>query len=160
MLWNYKPEDFREDNYGIIPEGNYRVRIEKAEEQVSRSSGKPMIKLTLAVSGYGSKIWCYQVLDNSDREHEQKTNQRLGTIFNSFAIAQGNMNLSDWEGKTGGAYIRHGKDAQNNARAEVAYFLYRKEVDLLPAWHKNQISFEPDMTDFGDTAGNSFDIPF
>ncbi len=161
MLWNYKPEDFKENDYGIIPEGKFRVRIEKAEEQISRNSGKPMIKLTLAVNGYNSKLWAFLVLDASDREHEQKTNQRLGTIFNCFAITPGNMNLSDWEGKSDGAFIRHGKDAQDKERAEIGYFLYRKEVDTLPEWKEKKSNvINPDMVDFSGNSGNPYNIPF
>ena len=161
MLWDYNPDDFKEINYGIIPEGKYRVRIEKAEEQTSHNSGKPMIKLTLSVSGYDSKLWKFIVLDATDEESIKKTNQRLGTIFNSFAITPGNMNLSDWEGKSGGAFIRHGKNAQNKERAEIAYFLYRNEVDALPPWgNKNNETINPDMMDFSSNSANPYDIPF
>lgn len=161
MLWKYKQEDFNPNSFGIIPEGKHRVRIEKAEEQVSRSSGKPMIKLTLAVSGYNSQLWAFQVLDDSDREHEKMTNQRLGTIFDSFGITPGNMNISDWEGKSGGAFIKHEKDAQNNERAKIGYFLFRNEVDKLPAWQNNQPApINPDMMDFNGNNSNPYDIPF
>ena len=161
MLWQYKKEDFNPNSFDIIPEGKYRVRIEKAEEQISRSSGKPMIKLTLAVSGYNSLLWAFQVLDDSDREHEKMTNQRLGTIFNSFSIPEGNMNIEDWVGKSGGAFIKHQKDAQGKERAGIGYFLFRNEVDKLPAWQDKQPApINPDMMDFSGNNSNPYDIPF
>ena len=60
--WKYNPENYNPNGFTLIPEGNYRVRIDTAENKVSRS-GKDMIKLTLSVSGndttarYGS-TWC------------------------------------------------------------------------------------------------------
>ena len=163
LEWTYNPEDFREENYGLIPEGKHRVRIEDAQEKVSRSSGRDMIELTLSVSGYSSKLWSYQVLDRSDREHERQTNQRLGTIYNSFNIPHGELDLSHWIGHSGGAMIRHRKRDDGTERAEIAYFLYRKEVEKLPDWHEAGLvmagNIDPDMADF-DGSGEASKIPF
>lgn len=131
--WKYNPEDYHENGFGLIPEGNYRVRIESALEKVSRT-GKDMIEITLAVSGYSSKIWFYLVFDSSNERMTQMTNQRLGSIYDSFGIEQGDMNLDNWEGKTGGARIRQRADNNGTMRSEVSYFLSRKKVDELPAW--------------------------
>ena len=150
MLWDkYNPDDFSEDNYGLIPEGRYRVRIDNAEEAVSHK-GNSMIKLTLSVSGYKAKLWSYIVLNGTTPEQIKAINRRLGAIFNSFDIVEG------------GAQVRHTKDMNDNDRAEVQYFLYRKEVNKLPAWQEvgTQGTIEPDMVDFGDTASNSSGIPF
>ena len=77
---SYNQADFNENSYSLIPEGKYRVRIEEAKERTSQS-GKQMIELTLAVSGYSSKLWGYIILDNSSLEATKKTNQALGTVF-------------------------------------------------------------------------------
>lgn len=162
MLWeHYNPDDFSENDYGLIPAGKYRVRIEDAEEATSHS-GKNMIKLTLAVSGYRSKMWSYVVLDATTPEQVKATNRRLGAIFNSFGIPEGNMHLDSWRGCVGGAKIRHSKDANDNDRAEVHYFLYRKEVDKLPAWQEvgTEGIIDPDMADFSDGLKMSSEIPF
>ena len=162
MLWDkYNPDDFSEDNYGLIPEGKHRVRIENAEEAVSHA-GNNMIKLTLSVSGYKAKLWNYIVLNGTTPEQIKITNRKLGAIFNSFDIVEGNMHLSDWRGCVGGAQVRHTKDNDDNDRAEVQYFLYRKEVNKLPAWQEagTQGNIDPDMMDFGDTSGSSANIPF
>ena len=162
MLWDhYNPDDFSEDDYPLIPEGKYRVRIEDAEEATSHA-GNNMIKLTLSVSGYRSKLWSYVVLDGTTPEQIKATNRKLGAIFNSFDIVEGNMHLSDWRGCVGGAKIRHKKDMNDNDRAEVQYFLYRKEVIKLPKWEEAamQGTIDPDMVDFGDTGSSSPSIPF
>ena len=123
MLWeHYNPDDFSENKYGIIPAGRHRVRIEDAEEATSHA-GNNMIKLTLAVSGYSSKLWYYVLLNSSNPEQIKITNRKLGAIFNSFDIVEGNMHLSDWRGCVGGAQVRHTKDMNDNDRAEVRQVL-------------------------------------
>ena len=134
MDWKFNPDNYDPDGFSIIPEGNYRVRIDEAEETTSRKSGKPMIKLTLSVSGSNSKLWSYTVLDATSEETTKRTDNYLGKIFDCFKIQPGNMNISSWVGKTGGAKVRHGKDDNGNTRAEIHYFLKRSDVDALPAW--------------------------
>ncbi len=149
--WIFNPDNFSEKSYELIPEGVHRVRIEKAEDTVTRSTDKNMIKLTLAVSGYNSKLWSYIVLDDSNSEAVKRTDQILGTVFSSFNIADHTMNLPDWEGKVGGVRVRHKKDAQGIERAEVAYFLYGKEVEKLPDWQESKFEeekFNPDPIPF------------
>ena len=131
--WKYNPENYNSNGYTLIPEGNYRVRIEEAEERTSQS-GKAMIKLTLSVSGYTSKVWKYIVLDSSSAEATRRTDQWLGSIYDSFRIESGSLNVYDWEGKTGGARIRHRPDQNGDLRCEVHYFLPRRKVEELPEW--------------------------
>ena len=159
----YNAEDFNDNAYALIPEGKYRVRIEKAEQATSKK-GQNMIKLTLAVSGYSSKLWGYIILDQSSQDAVKKTNQVLGTVFDSFKIPHGDLELDHWIGRVGGAKVNHRDGINGEPRANIQYFLYRKEVDKLPAW-KNpdgstptvQDNINPDMMDF---SGNSEEIPF
>ena len=154
--WTYNPDDYNENAFTLIPAGKHRVRIENAQEKIAHSSGSEMIELTLAVSGYNTKVWKYIVLDRSSVEKEKRTNQWLGSVFSSFNITPGNFNLSSWQGKIGGAFIRHGKNINGNERAEVYYFLPRNQVDELPAWLEgsasrlSQDNINPDMADFSD----------
>ena len=162
MLWDkYNPEDYRKNEFPLIPEGDYRVRIEDAEETTSHA-GNNMIKLTLAVSGYNSKIWYYIVLKDNTQEDVEKTNWRLGRIFESFNIVEGNMFLSDWRGCVGGARIKHSEDVNGKEQAVIQYFLYRDKVNNLPAWQEKspQGNINPDMMDFDDSSSGSANIPF
>ena len=160
--WKYNPNNYNENGFGLIPEGNYRVRIESAEEKVSRS-GKDMIELTLAVSGQNQKLWFYLVFDNSSERMIQYTDQRLGSIYSSFNIEPGNLNTYDWEGKTGGARIRQRADASGNMRSEVYYFLPRQKVDELPVWIEEKPNSSANTgiasgtEDFGDSNGMSIE---
>ena len=170
----FDADDYQPDAFAPIPVGKYRVRIEDAQEKISQHSGKHMIELTLAVSGYSAKLWAYIVLDGDTPESRKLTNQKLGSIFDSFNIPVNDFNIEDWKGRTGGAKVRHSKpdtDSDNdNIRAEVHYFLKRSVVDRLDPWqdahspatqaaqdniNQNMVAF----SNFNDNADNQH-IPF
>ena len=69
-----------------------------------------------------------------DRNDTKKTNQRIGTFFESFGI--GDFDLSHyrgWIGKIGGVRVKH--EEYNGANtAKVAFCLSRKNQEKLPAW--------------------------
>ena len=142
--WQYNPEDY--GKVRPLTPGDYRVRIEKAEEQVSKT-GKDMIKMTLKVSGSNYQLFYYMVFDPENRK---RTNDKLGRIFDSFAITPGDLNLGNWKGKVGGANVINKPDNQGNMRSEVAFFLKREKLTSLPAWQENpvkQASVNPEMVD-------------
>ncbi len=151
LSWKYNPENYNADgnSYQLVPPGQYRVRIEDAEETISKASGKDMIKLTLKVSGYEGHIWYYQVLDGSTAEKRRNTDNRLGQIFDSFNIPQGDMNLENWKGKVGAANIKNELDNKETMRAVISWFIQRSKQDELPAWQEHPYS-EP----------QPFDVPF
>ena len=127
--WSFNADDYKENDFGIIPVGDHRVRIANAEELTSKN-GNDMLKLTLDVSGYSSSLWFYLVFMP---DNPQMTNQKLGQIFDSFGIQPGNMNFASWVGKVGGARVKH--EAYNGEQtAKINYFLSRSKVDNLPAW--------------------------
>ena len=129
IQWNFNENDYSENNFSIIPVGDFRVRIANAEETKSKN-GNDMVVLTLDVSGYSSSLWYYLVFMP---DNPQMTNQKLGQIFDSFGITPGDMNIKNWLGKVGGARVKHEPYNGENT-AKVAYFLSRAKVDKLPAW--------------------------
>ena len=161
MEWKFNPTDYEDSVYDLIPEGDYRVRIEEATEKVSRS-GKDMVELKLSVSGYDSKVWYHLVFDSTSERGVKLTNQKLGSIYESFGIEAGSQEVSDWEGKTGGAKIRNKPDNNNEMRAEVHYFLTRKKVDALPQWQEGSAGKpatpQPQDSGFGDFNPQPFDL--
>ena len=136
--WNFNAADYEETSFKPIPVGDHRVRIASAEEQTS-SSGRQMIKLVLEVSGYSSTIWHYIVFMP---ENQKLTNQKLGELWNSFGIPQGNFILSMWVGRVGAAKVKH-ETYNNEPSAKVAYFISKDRQDKLPAWK------EPSSASFG-----------
>lgn len=148
LNWHYNPANYNAEGYQLIPPGEYRVRIEDAEEKESKT-GKPMIKMTLKVSGYNTKVWNYVVLDNTSQEAIARTDSTLGRIYDSFNITPGNLNLQDWKGKVGAAEIKNELDNKEVMRASVKYFIQRKKQDTLPAWQENPVGkVNADMADF------------
>ena len=129
--WKFSTEDYEETSFKPIPVGDYRVRISSAEEQTS-NSGRQMIKLVLDVSGYNSTIWHYIVFMP---ENQKLTNQKLGELWNSFGIPQGNFNLQSWVGKVGAAKVKH-EDYNGEPNAKIAYFINKDRQDKLPAWQE------------------------
>ena len=127
--WNFSAADYEEQSFKPIPVGDHRVRIASAEEKIS-GNGNQMIALSLEVSGYNSKIWHNLTLLTSNQKF---TNQRLGELWNSFGIPQGNFDLQSWVGKVGAAKVKH-EEYNGSVSPKVAYFMSRDRQDKLPAW--------------------------
>ena len=127
--WIFDAADYEEQSFKPIPVGDHRVRIASAEEQVS-NKGKQMIKLVLDVSGHNSTIWHYIVFMP---DNQKLTNQKLGELWNSFGIPQGNFDLNAWVGKVGAAKVKH-EDYNGEPSAKIAYFISKDRQEKLPAW--------------------------
>lgn len=115
------------DNFELIPEGKYRVRIEEAVEMVSQNTGRDMVKLKLKVSGFTSSLWHYIVFGT------EYTDKNLRDFWNSFGIEINNLNLNSWIGKTGACQVKH-EEYEGKKNAKVHYFC---KADGLPAWQEN-----------------------
>ena len=132
MNWNYNPEQYNEKNFKPIDEGDYRVRISKAEYK-AYASGKACYEVTLDVSGHNNKLWYHIWLDPFD---ERKTNQKLGEFFHSFGIGGGEYQSFDaWVGKMGAVRVRHA-EYEGRMMARAVFCLSRSQQDKLPAWEE------------------------
>lgn len=150
LNWRFNPANYNAEGYQLVPPGKYRVRIEDAEEQESKT-GKPMVKLILKVSGYNSRIWNYLVLDSTSPEAVARTDDKLGRIYDSFNIPMGSMNLQEWKGKVGAAEIKNEPDNKGTMRAVVNWFIRRNEQDELPLWQEHGGGkINPEMAEMGD----------
>jgi hypothetical protein len=88
-----------------------------------------MYEITLDVSGHGSKLWFYLVIDPTD---SKKTNQRVGSFFDSFGITDYNLaNYPRWKGKVGAVRVVH-EEYNGEQQAKVRFCLSRKNQDKLP----------------------------
>ena len=149
--WNFNAADYEEQSFKPIPVGDHRVRIASAEEQTS-GAGNQMIVLQLEVSGYSSKIFHNLVLL---KDNPKLVNQKLGELWNSFGIPQGNFNLQSWVGKVGAAKVKH-EEWNSETRARVAYFINRERQDKLPAWQESNNA----NTNSFAAVNNMGDLPF
>lgn len=144
--WIFDSNDYEEQSFKPIPVGDHRVRIASAEEQTSKS-GNQMIKLVLDVSGYNSTIWHWIVFMP---DNQKLTNQKLGELWNSFGIPQGNFDLNAWIGKVGAAKVKH-EEYNGEISPKIAYFIGKDRQDKLMPW--KEPSGKAALTGGGATAG-------
>ena len=128
--WRFNPEEYSERSFPLIPEGNHRVTITNVEEKLF-NSGNEGFEITLEVSGFNSKLWYYLVFDPND---SAKTNQRIGSFFDSFEIKDHDLSHFDsWVGKNGAVRVKH--NVYNGSTiANVAFCLSRNQQWNLPRW--------------------------
>ena len=128
MAWIFNPNEYEAKEFTIIPAGDHRVRISNVEGKTFKS-GNNGFEITLEVSGHGGSLWFYLVLDPADTK---KTNQRIGTFFESFGITDYDLShYRNWIGKVGGVRVKH-EEYNGSQSAKVAFCLSRKNQDKLP----------------------------
>lgn len=130
MAWNYQRQ---EQQFPIIPEGEYRIRIKDAEMAKSRV-GNDMIVLQFDVSGRSEILW-HRITFLQDKP--EVTNRNLTKFFDSFkGIPEGDFNVRNWIGKVGACRIKHEESDYNGGttQARVHYFIAANKQDALPAW--------------------------
>ena len=128
MAWIFNPNEYEAKEFSIIPVGDHRVRINNVEGKTFKS-GNNGFEITLEVSGHGGSLWFYLVLDPTDTK---KTNQRIGTFFESFGITDYDLShYRNWIGKVGGVRVKH-EEYNGSQSAKVAFCLNRKNQDKLP----------------------------
>ena len=152
--WTFNPNEYDEISFFPIPVGDHRVRIADVVEKTF-NSGNSGYEITLDVSGYGSKLWYYLVLNPADTK---KTNQRIGSFFDSFGITDYNMaHYQNWRGKIGAVRVVH-EECNGEQQAKVRFCLAKKNQDKLPAWKENGNS-APATQNFAPVVDDS-DLPF
>ena len=128
MAWIFNPNEYEAKEFTIIPAGDHRVRISDVVGKTFKS-GNNGFEITLEVSGHGGSLWFYLVLDPTDTK---KTNQRIGTFFESFGITDYDLShYRNWIGKVGGVRVKH-EEYNGSQSAKVAFCLSRKNQDKLP----------------------------
>ena len=155
MAWVFNPNDYEEKDYSPVPAGDHRVRI---NDVVAKrfNSGNEGFEITLDVSGYNSKLWYYLVLDPND---SKKTNQRIGSFFDSFGITDYDMShFMGWKGKVGAVKVKHEK-YNDQDQAKVAFCLSRKNQDKLPPANFSGTA-PAENTTFNAVEINDDELPF
>ena len=128
MAWIFNPNEYEAKEFTIIPAGDHRARITGVEQKTFKS-GNNGFEITLEVSGHGGSLWFYLVLDPTDTK---KTNQRIGTFFESFGITDYDLShYRNWIGKVGGVRVKH-EDYNGSQTAKVAFCLNKKNQEKLP----------------------------
>lgn len=154
LNFTFNPNDYTENDFAVLPAGDYRVRIAEVTEKTF-NSGNQGLEIVLSVSGKLSKLWYYLVLDPND---QKRTNQRLGDFFGSFGITNYNLNAyNTWVGKIGAVRVKN-EEYQGNQTAKVAFCLSKAKAEKLPAWVEPG-NAAPVQT-FTALASDADDLPF
>ena len=128
MAWIYNPNEFEPKEYTIIPEGDHRVRIIDVVEKTFKS-GNSGYEITFEVSGFSNKLWYYLVLNPADTK---KTNQRIGSFFESFGITNPDLShYRTWIGKVGAVCVKH-ETFNGFLTPKPAFCLNKKRQEGLP----------------------------
>ena len=160
--WDYDANQYSKEDYALIPEGEYRVKIVEAKARQS-STMKDMIVLKLKVEGQTGNLFYNLVFDP---EKPGMTNQNLGRILDSFRLPpanKGEIPYWTWQGAYGAAKVRHG-EYKGKPKAEIESFLTQEkqaELGMKPIRQQVQVEPEPEFMDLNDPAdGEEADIPF
>ena len=128
-MWNFERE---EQQFEIIPEGAYRIRIKSAEKAVSKT-GKDMLALQFDVSGQ-TRILYHYIVFLPDRP--EITNRNLTQFFDSFAgIKEGDFDTSHWVGQVGACRVKH-EDYNDSLTERIKYFIPYSKQGELPEWQE------------------------
>jgi len=145
--WNYT----REEANRLSP-GDYRVAIVEVQETTSKSSGNPMIVVTVQPNGSNIKIQNYIV-------RNEYFNRNMTQFFDAFPqIEEGDFNFLGWVGCVGAARLKE----DENGYLKVAWFLDAKRAEKLPPWQGDMPERQTvteiggDFTEVDDTD----DLPF
>ena len=116
--WNYQREDSRTDAL----KGKYRCVIVDVEETTSKTSGLPMIVVTVRPSGTKFKVKTSIVKND-------KFNKNMTQFYDSFPeIPEGTFNFVEWVGCEGAAEF--GEDEQGYTR--LKWFISAQKTESLP----------------------------
>ena len=91
-------DDFVREEAPRLEPGDYRVEITDVEETVSKSSGNPMLVITVKPNNVNIRIKHYIVKN-------EYFNRNLTEFYNSFNISFGDQNFLGWVGAVGAAKL-------------------------------------------------------
>lgn len=118
--WNYQREEREETKVT----GRLRCVIVDVEETESKTSGLPMIVVSVRPSGTVFKVKSYIVKN----EH---FNRNMTQFFDAFPeIGDGNFNFIEWIGCEGAAMF----DLDDKGYVKVKYWIDAVRAELLPAF--------------------------
>lgn len=140
--------DYTRENSTRLSPGDYRVAIVDVQETTSKSSGNPMIVVTVQPNGSNIKIQNYIVKN-------EYFNRNMTQFFDAFPqIKEGDFNILGWVGCVGAARLKE----DENGYLKVAWFISEKKAEKLPAW-VGDMPERQTVTDFTPVESDD-DLPF
>lgn len=106
--------------FSLLEEGDYKVRVENAENEVASSSGNDMIKLTLAVDGRSNKL--FERLVFTEPAFWKIDQVRAGLGFDVQEGEEIDVEANDFIGEEGWVHVEH-EDYQGKPVARITYWI-------------------------------------
>ena len=116
-------DDFVREEAPRLEPGDYRVEITDVEETVSKSSGNPMLVITVKPNNVNIRIKHYIVKN-------EYFNRNLTEFYNSFNIDFGDQNFLGGVGAVGAAKLVE----DENGYMKIKRLIPLERQDNLPAW--------------------------
>ena len=143
---DYKREE-RETTSQVT--GKLRCVITAVEESVSKSSGNPMIIVSVRPSGCRFTVKSYIVKN----EH---FNRNMASFFDAFPeIGDGNFDFLTWVGVEGAAMF----DTDENGYLKIKFWVYPRQAESLPPFEGDKPERQT-VTSLADDAEPEEDFPF
>lgn len=116
-------DDYEVEESTRLEPGDYRVEVTNVEETVSKSSGKPMMVISLKPNQSNINVKYYIVRNDYWK-------QNLTEFYDCFLIPRGDDNILTWIGAVGAAKLVE----DDNGYLKVKRLLDQKQQEKLPPW--------------------------
>lgn len=141
-------DDYKREETPKAQAGDYRCAVVDVEETTSKTSGNPMIVITVQPNGMNAKVKTYLVRNSY-------FNRNATQFFDAFpSIGEGNFNFLEWIGAVGAA--KFGLD--ENGYLTVKWFLTPKQAEKIPEW-KGEVPERQTVTDLIEVEDDG-ELPF
>jgi len=153
MPYPYNPANVPASSYTPIPEGEYDVIIEHAEEQRSKASGKEMMKLSVSIlygNHAGRKLWDYIVYDDNAA-------RKFRDILRSCGLPDLMQDITQelFEGAAGRVKVKH-ELYQGERKAKLHYWIEAESGDAA----EDDPDMPPTPTASDEPPIDEADLPF
>lgn len=141
-------DGYRHEEATVLEPGVHRVAVTEVEEAISKSSGSPMLVITMQPSGSKIEIRHYIVKN-------EYFNRNMTGFYDCFGIEEGDTDMIGWVGAVGAAQIVE----DENGYLKIRRLIRRDRQGTLPPW-EGELPVRQSVTDEFVQADDDDDLPF
>lgn len=141
-------DGYRHEDPDRLEPGDYRCVITEVKEAASKSTGRPMLVVTVKPNGSNMKINQYIVKNDY-------FNRNLTALYDSFGIREGDTDLAGWVGAMGAAKL----EEDDKGYLRVRYFIARDRQENLAPW-QGEVPARQTVSHAYTEVGEDDDLPF
>ena len=116
-------DDFVREEAPRLEPGDYRVEIVAVEETISKSSGNPMLIITIRPNGSNIRVKHYIVKN-------EYFNRNMTEFYDSFDVDFGDQNTLGWIGAVGAVKLIE----DENGYLKVKRLIHKDKQGSIPPW--------------------------